>query len=267
MENKSFSCPYQNVEGVSKEWKGKEKEDYMEDRVRDLLEGQNRLVNVGNIPNGTPPWFDKEKFADGRDFVKKYYGGIFFAHLISLTAMLFSPQVLKPLIFTGKSETPKKSYQRYIRTTLHVMNWYFGDIWETDSKARRSLQLVRQYHSDAATHLNSPAVRPFVDKVDISHCGETVHQDQSLIQALQEDLSSVPDCPFLSSLNENYFYFKKESHTSIPYINQVSFKITAKSVRLLNFLFVLAGYELNPVCLHGTNRTLSGKIRYCSSYG
>ena len=109
----------------------------MQQLLKNLIEGQHLLVYLGEIPDGRPTWYDEEKFEAGRQFVKKYYGGIFFAHLVSLTLLIYSPQVLKPLIFTGKSETPKKSYRRYISTTLHVMNWYQGDIWKTGSKATK----------------------------------------------------------------------------------------------------------------------------------
>lgn len=193
----------------------------IEERFTQLFQGQYLLVNLGNIPVGKPPWFDEERYEAGRQFVKNYRGGLFFAHLTSLTLLLYPPQVLKPLIFTGKSETPKKSYRRYISTAVHVMNWYRGDMWKADSRTRKSLQLVRQYHSDGATRLNSPEVRPLVDRVDISNCGKPLNGGKPLCPAIANDLRSLPDCPFSHLLNENYTNFTRTTTDQVPYFNQV----------------------------------------------
>lgn len=135
--------------------------------------------------------------------------------------MLYSPQVLKPLIFTEKSETPKKSYRRYISTSIHVMSWYMGDMWQADSKARRSLRLVRQYHTDAATRLNSVEIRPSVDNTEITKCGLPLHKGQPILEVLQKDFSSIPNCPFLSQLNGSYKNADAFPVEQIPYLNQV----------------------------------------------
>lgn len=133
--------------------------------------------------------------------------------------MLYPAQVLKPLIFTEKSETPKKSYRRYISTTIHVMNWYKGDVWQAGSKARQSLRLVRQYHTNAAIRLNSPEIRPSVDKMEITNCGIPFHKGKPMLELLQKDLSTIPNCPFLPLLNGSY---KNDmSIDQVPYLNQV----------------------------------------------
>ena len=200
----------------------------MQQLLKNLIEGQHLLVYLGEIPDGRPTWYDEEKFEAGRQFVKKYYGGIFFAHLVSLTLLIYSPQVLKPLIFTGKSETPKKSYRRYISTTLHVMNWYQGDIWKTGSKARQSLQTVRQYHSDTAARVNSPELRRTVDKMDITSCGRPLHKGRPLVEYIQKDLSTIPNCPLLHLLNDNYKSFATSSDKPVPYLNQVIYILISK---------------------------------------
>ena len=179
-------------------------EELMRDRLASLLEGQHLLVNTGDMPEGIPPWYDENKFKIGQEFAKKYRGGIFFAHLMSLTLLVYSPQVLKPLIFTGKSETPRKSYRRYISTAMHVMSWYGGDIWRSNSQARQSLKMVRQFHSDNAVRVNSPDVQPSVDAVNITDCGQVLDQGRPVNQAIQEDLKSLTHCPFLHLLDDNY---------------------------------------------------------------
>jgi len=164
-----------------------------------LVEGQKILVHTGNIPAVKPEWFDEKKFKAGQQLVEKYSGGILLAHLTSLIMLLFSPSVLKPLIFTGKSETPKKSYRRYIATTVHVMSWYRGDIWKEGSGARESLQLVRKYHSDAALSMNSAEMKPIINQVDISRCGPSLDGGKPLYHSIEKDFSSIINCPFVES--------------------------------------------------------------------
>lgn len=135
--------------------------------------------------------------------------------------MLYSPQVLKPLIFTEKSETPLKSYRRYISTTVHVMSWYKGDVWQSHSQARKSLQIVRQYHTDAALRLNSDEIRPLVDEMEVTNCGRPLHKGRPILAALQEDLRNIPDCPFFPLLNGNYMNFYATPTDRVPYFNQV----------------------------------------------
>jgi hypothetical protein len=48
----------------------------MEEMMAKLIEGQHVLVNLGNIPDETPPWLDMKKYEAGKQFVKKYYGYI-----------------------------------------------------------------------------------------------------------------------------------------------------------------------------------------------
>lgn len=197
-------------------------EDPIKERLTLLFEGQYKELINGDIPEGTPSWYDQEKFLIGQQFARKYRGGIFFAHLIALTLLVFSPQVLKPLIFTGKSETPRKSYRRYISTAMHVMSWYCGDIWQTNSKARQSLQIVRQLHSTNAARMNSPEVRPLVDAINISSCGQALHQGRPVNQLIHHDLSSLSSCPFVHMLDDSYKSFNATSARSIPYFNQVN---------------------------------------------
>lgn len=206
------------VHGPAQEYESSDDEE-MKESLKDLIDGQHVLVYMGNIPDGRPTWFDEEKFEAGKQFVRKYYGGIFFAHLVSLTLLLYSPQVLKPLIFTGKSETPRKSYRRYISTTVHVMSWYNGDIWKTDSKARQSLQTVRHYHSETATRFNSLELRSSVDKADITNCGRLLHKGRPIVEIIRKDFNAIPDCPFLHLLDNSYRNLSSDN--PIPYFNQV----------------------------------------------
>jgi len=186
----------------------------LEKSIHLLLKGQKEGVQLGKIPEGHPPWFDESKYLAGLRMVDKYYGGILVAHIASLTLLVYSPQVLKPLIFTGKSETPEKSYRRYVSTSVHVLSWYRGDIWKPGSKARQSLQYVRNLHSNAAVNLNSAENRPLVDKINISNCGEKLDRGRPLIESIRDDLKSTQSCPFRQLLEVN-------NSLSSPYLNQV----------------------------------------------
>lgn len=58
-------CPNREVELCEEE---------MEELMKQLIDGQHILVNLGDdIPVGAPPWLDEKKFEAGKQFVKKYY--------------------------------------------------------------------------------------------------------------------------------------------------------------------------------------------------
>jgi ER-bound oxygenase mpaB/B'/Rubber oxygenase, catalytic domain len=167
----------------------------IEELTKAMLEAQYIAVQTGLIQAEKPGWFDELKFKAGQDFVDKYFGSLFYAHLIGLLATLFSPRALKPLIYTNKSETPRKAYQRYISTTVHIMSWYRGDVWNNENIAYKSLQQVRNYHENVASVANSPDTRCLIDTADISSCGRTLHNGRPLLKFIRLDLSRFPGCP------------------------------------------------------------------------
>lgn len=194
----------------------------LEELSKCWIEGQ--YVSLHNVqpPYGKPSWFDEEKFKSGKQFVKKYYGSIFFAHLVSLTMLLYSPQVLKPMIFTGKSETPEKSYRRYVSTAIHVLSWYHGDIWDPNDKARKNLEKVKTYHEAVAKATNSAKTRNKVDTLDVSACGPPLHGGCPLRQSIQKDLNdAIPDSHYGPFFHPSYHSFHYSSNSKIPYFNQV----------------------------------------------
>ena len=198
--------------------------------MKALIEGQYHLVYLGDIPSGKPPWFDEAKFLAGRQFAQKYYGSLMFSHLLSLTLLVFSPQALKPLIFTGRSDTPKKTYSRYISTTVHVSSWYRGgDIFNPSSKARQSLQQVRNYHSKTAEIVNNTETRPQIDKMSSSWGNPPLHRGRPLCPAFRKDLGAVVDCPFLDLMDDNYKTMEATSSNPVPYFNQVITRCFFKS--------------------------------------
>lgn len=193
----------------------------LREMMNDLIEGQKLPAYTGDLPKGKPEWYDEKKFKAGQRFSEKYFNGVFLANLISLTMLLYSPQVLKPLIFTRKSETADKAYRRYVATTAIVASWYRDDIWDDKSVGRRNLRLVRKYHSDTAAVVNDPKTRPEVDKVSTAECGEALHNGRPINEHVGSDLSVIKNCPFFPSLNDSY----KKLHSATPdpaiYFNQV----------------------------------------------
>ena len=203
----------------------------MEAMMKSLIEGQYKLVYLGEIPKIKPPWFDEAKFQQGRQFAQNYYGGLMFSHLLSLTLLVFSPQVLKPLIFTGRSETPKKTYFRYISTTVHVSSWYRGgDIFDPSSKAHQSLQQVRNYHSKTAQIVNALETRPQVDTCNASWANRPLHRGRPLHESFRKDLGFIVDCPFLHLLDDNYKTMDHLSSKPVPYLNQVIITFNLKFI-------------------------------------
>lgn len=193
----------------------------LNDMMIHLIHGQHKLVKTGELPEGKPPFYDEEKFRAGQDFAQKYSGGIFFAHLLSLTFLLYPARVLKPLIYTKQSESPKKAYKRYMATACYVSCWYRCNLWENNSTARKSLQQVRSLHSHAALTHNGATKRSEVDRTCIADCGEMLVKVKPLYPIISEDLKQFDSCSFRSHLDDSYLYFDAPSASNSPFFNQV----------------------------------------------
>ena len=191
--------------------------------LKTIIEGQHKLVNLDEIPSGKKPvWLNQEKFNTGRQFVLNFYGGVMFSHFVSLIMTLFSPQALKPLIFTERSHTPTKAYRRYISTTVHVSSWYRGgDIFQPESLAHQSLQKVRNYHSKTAEAVNNPMNQLLLDGMTSSWCNQPLHVGRPLCPVLRKDFNDVIDREYLNLLHENYKTLTPSSPNSIQFFNQV----------------------------------------------
>lgn len=213
--------------------KGPFSDEQLKEIMDDLIEGQRFPCYTGDLPKGKPEWFNEKKFKAGQRLTEKYFNGVFFADIVSLTMLLFSPQVLRPLIFTQKSETPDKAYRRYVQTSAIVACWYRDDIWDEGSAARRTLRMVRKYHSDAAATVNDPQTRPKVDEIR-SHL-EPLHNGRPVHEAVASDFRAVKSCPFFPVLNDSY----KKLYDSAPmpaiYFNQVIWSKVTCSISNVNY--------------------------------
>lgn len=52
--------------------------------------------------------------------------------LCSLVIGMSVTDLLDPLAFTEKSDTPKKSLIRYLKTMMYVVQWHCGNIWDVN---------------------------------------------------------------------------------------------------------------------------------------
>ena len=65
----------------------------------------------------------------------------------SLTLGFSLPALLKPLVYTKQSSTPKTAFKRYMATGKHLSDWHDGDIFDSTTSAYASVQEVRAFHA------------------------------------------------------------------------------------------------------------------------
>ena len=105
-----------------------------------------------------PAWLDVNKFNRGRQFFLDNMFSCITAMLMSLILGLSIPRFLEPLVFTGKSDEPRKSSRRYLSTAKHVIKWHHGDVWDCpDGDAYRSIITVRRMHQKVTQDMTKHA--------------------------------------------------------------------------------------------------------------
>lgn len=127
-------------------------------KFREMLEGLTAPGDSGNAPV-EPPWLDRELFDKGRQFYHRYFFCIFMSDLVALLMLFTVNRILRPLIYTGRSDTALKALRRYVSTISHVMTWYSGDIWNPEDPAHKDILQVRQIHKSAAKTFNLAAIK------------------------------------------------------------------------------------------------------------
>ena len=93
--------------------------------------------------------FDRQKFIRGQQFFQNHVISCLLAMTFSLVCGLSVNNLLEVLVATGKSSKPKDSLMRYMRTALHVIKWHYGEIWNRNTSAGKSIRAVRQMHDNA----------------------------------------------------------------------------------------------------------------------
>ncbi|XP_063853304.1 uncharacterized protein LOC135096037 [Scylla paramamosain] len=136
-------------------------------RFYEMLEGLNVPGDSGNPPVA-PPWLDKALFNKGRQFYQRYFFCVFMSDLVALLMLFTVNRILRPLIYTGRSDTALKALRRYVSTISHVITWYSGDMWEPSDPAHKDIMQVRQIHKAAAKTFNSATHSEKVDTASTS---------------------------------------------------------------------------------------------------
>lgn len=125
-------------------------------RFTQLLEGLDAPGDSGN-PAEPPPWLDRELFARGREFYRRYLFCVFISDLVALLALFGVARILRPLIYTRRSDTAFRALRRYVSTISRVVLWYSGDLWRPQDPAHLDILKVRRIHAAAAATFNDPA--------------------------------------------------------------------------------------------------------------
>lgn len=109
----------------------------------------------GNDPERVPIWLDQERFRRGQQFFQRHTASAVLALHCSLTIGFAIVNLVQPLAFTNKSETPKKALLRYLQTYVHLVLWHFEDVWDPTTLGHRSTQLVRRMHRNVRKAMNA----------------------------------------------------------------------------------------------------------------
>ncbi|KAL4238708.1 hypothetical protein ACF0H5_003415 [Mactra antiquata] len=119
--------------------------------LREILEGDSipSYDEDDNSINLNPDSLDINKFDRGKKFFQKNVGQCLIAMLYSLVCGLSIKRFLDVLVCTGRTSTPENSIKRYLNTTMHVLKWHYGNVWDSTSKANHSICSVRNMHKSA----------------------------------------------------------------------------------------------------------------------
>ncbi|XP_063612306.1 uncharacterized protein LOC134785799 [Penaeus indicus] len=154
-------------------------------RMQELLEGLNEPGDCGN-PIEPPSWLDRQLFNRGRDFYYRYLFCMSFSEVLALVFMFSMMRALRPLMYTGRSDSPRKALRRYFSTFQHVTAWHEGDVWDATDRAHKDLLSVRAIHNRLSGVFNSSAEH---DKVWNTSIHDKGHQE--------------PACPFYHTIRED----------------------------------------------------------------
>ncbi|XP_065371716.1 uncharacterized protein LOC135963688 [Calliphora vicina] len=94
-----------------------------------------------------PYYYNDKLFRQGQSYLAKYRFVLLIGMLSGLVGVLAIPSILKVLICTRQSGSPKAAYRRYVRTILHTLAWYNYSPTPRTSKFWISLEGVRNAHS------------------------------------------------------------------------------------------------------------------------
>ena len=113
-----------------------------------LKKGKHKKTLTNCYVEKLPDDFNLDRFERGQMFFQRNMAACLFPMFNSLVCGFSVIPLLKPLVFTGESDTPPKSRDRYEKTAAIVTQWHFGNIRDVNSKARKYLQTVCGLHEN-----------------------------------------------------------------------------------------------------------------------
>ncbi|OTF70365.1 hypothetical protein BLA29_012245, partial [Euroglyphus maynei] len=79
----------------------------------------------------------------------------FTSYMGLILGLMADDDILRILLSTGNSETVDKLFTRYLSTVKHLQDWFRHDPFDKNSKAFKSLKIVRKMHCKVADNLNN----------------------------------------------------------------------------------------------------------------
>lgn len=138
-----------------------------------MTTGKTETIDFSVSLDDRPDWLDLEKFKRGQKFALDHLFGINFAEVISLFILFSTKWALEPLIFTGNSDTPFKSFKRYLSTLSRLKTWYEEDLWGKESNiGKTNMSIVKGMHKNVHLQISSATEEEYDKKVSLGNSRE-----------------------------------------------------------------------------------------------
>ena len=91
-----------------------------------------------------------DNFELAKEFFHQNFFLLFVCMLSGLYTLMFIPSIARLLFYTNNSDTPSKTFHRYLNTLNHTIQWYL-----TPHRRKTSLTTVRKLHTTAVKQILS----------------------------------------------------------------------------------------------------------------
>lgn len=189
-----------------------------------LLDGMDVCGDSGCPLGLKPEWFDLDKFRRGQRVATKHLFGLLLAEMVSLFMLLSFPGPRLSLIFTGKSDTPYKSFKRYLSTMTRVGSWYLDDIWQPGTKGHKNIEAVRAMHEKARNELHNTKLDEVYEKGILSRGCTFACKGAAIWSPLHEKIREdfQGSCPYPRPNQRPFLHYKRNP----VFMNQMDMVIT-----------------------------------------
>lgn len=189
-----------------------------------LVEGMD-VCGDSRCPLGSKPeWVDLDKFRRGQRIAMKYFFGLVLAEMLSLMMIFSYPNGLESLIFTGKSNTPFKSFKRYLSTVIRIRSWYSEDIWEPGTGGHMNIKAVRAMHETVRQEMHKTKREELLKRSTLSGYCKFVCKEAAIWSPLHEKIRE--------DFQRSCSYPSPQQHPLLPsksnpvFVNQMEMAIT-----------------------------------------